>query len=219
MDFTEFWTICSANGIVLEIHQLESIKRYHKELLYWNDKVNLISRKDEDNLLDRHILHSLSLLKYIEIPKKSRCLDVGTGGGLPGIPITIAREDLRMLLVDSVTKKIKITAMLAKHTGLKFIEARAARVETLSIDNNYKRYFDFVFARSVAKIRDVVFWTQNLIKPFSKIVFFKGGDVTDEISAAKEKFDKLEVEIIPILMRGCNLFKDQDKKLVVCSFN
>jgi 16S rRNA (guanine527-N7)-methyltransferase len=218
MDFPEFWTICSANGIVLEIHQLDSIKRYHKELLYWNEKVNLISRKDEENLLERHILHSLSVHKFLEIPKKSRCLDVGTGGGLPGIPLTIVREDLRMLLVDSIAKKIKITAMLAKHTGLKFIEAMAVRAETLSADSKYRNNFDFIFARSVAKIEEVCGWVLNLIKPTAKIVFYKGGDISNEIDAAKEKFDKLHVDIIPISMRGCNWFTEQDKKLVVCYF-
>ena len=96
----DFWTTCSANDIVLEKEQVDALKRYHDELIYWNAKVNMISRKDEDNVWDRHILHSLAILKYVTIRPKARVLDVGTGGGLPGIPIKIARPDLKMLLVD-----------------------------------------------------------------------------------------------------------------------
>ncbi|MGB9912782.1 MAG: 16S rRNA (guanine(527)-N(7))-methyltransferase RsmG, partial [Candidatus Kapaibacteriota bacterium] len=119
MELTEFWTILSANGIILEVEQLKQIERFVKELTYWNDKINLISRKDIDNILENHILHSLSILKYVEIPQKANTLDVGTGGGLPGIPLKIARPDINMILIDSIAKKIKITDMLAKHTGLR----------------------------------------------------------------------------------------------------
>ncbi|MFA6571475.1 MAG: RsmG family class I SAM-dependent methyltransferase, partial [Bacteroidota bacterium] len=75
MEFVEFWTICSTNGIIIDKEQLDNFKRYEAELKYWNEKVNLISRKDIEEILEKHILHSLSILKYIEIPDKARCLD------------------------------------------------------------------------------------------------------------------------------------------------
>jgi len=156
MDLTEFWTIASGNGIVLDKEQLERIERFAKELVYWNKQVNLISRKDEENVLENHILHSISLLKYLEIPPKSRCLDIGTGGGLPGIPIAIATGNISMLLIDSIAKKIKITNMLAKHTGLRNIEAICMRVENLAQNDKYLEHFDFVFARAVTKISDLL---------------------------------------------------------------
>ena len=150
MDIVEFWTICSANGIVLSKEQIRQIERYRDELVYWNEKVNLISRKDVENVLENHILHSLSVLKYVNLPLKSRCLDLGTGGGLPGIPVSIANPEARMLLVDSIGKKIKITDMLAKHTGNKYIKAMNARVEDLANKKEYNSYFDFVFAGEIS---------------------------------------------------------------------
>ncbi|MBK6760935.1 MAG: class I SAM-dependent methyltransferase [Ignavibacteria bacterium] len=112
----DFWTTCSANNIVIDKAQVDALKRYHDELLYWNKKVNMISRKDEENVWERHILHSLTLMKYVTFPQKARVLDVGTGGGLPGLPIKIARPDLKMLLVDSIRKKTSMTDMFAQHT-------------------------------------------------------------------------------------------------------
>ena len=75
MEFTEFWTILSSNNIILNIKQIEQFKRFLKEIDYWNTKINLISRQDEQNIIERHFLHSLSVLKYINIPTKARCLD------------------------------------------------------------------------------------------------------------------------------------------------
>ena len=79
-----FTSARSANNIVIDKAQVDALKRYHDELLYWNKKVNMISRKDEENVWERHILHSLTLMKYVTFPQKARVLDVGTGGGLPG---------------------------------------------------------------------------------------------------------------------------------------
>ena len=142
MELSEFWTLCSSNGIVLEKKQLDMFTRFIEELLYWNQKVNLISRKDEENIVVNHIIHSLSSLKYIELPAKARCLDVGTGGGLPGIPITIAKPTIHMLLVDSIAKKAKIADMLAKHTGVRTIGAKTARAEELQKEKQYLMHFE-----------------------------------------------------------------------------
>jgi 16S rRNA (guanine527-N7)-methyltransferase len=218
MDIVEFWTICSANGIVLEAQQLESIARYKKELLYWNERVNLVSRKEDENMLWVQILHSLAPLKYLEIPLKAKCIDIGTGGGLPGIPIAIARNDLRIMLVDSIAKKMKITAMLAKHTGSRFLESKTARVEDLADDEFYQSRFDFAFARAVAKIEIVLGWIRKIMKPAAKVIFYKGGDLNDEITKAKDNFANLHAGVIPISLMGCDWFVEQDKKLVVCSF-
>lgn len=214
MDLTEFWTIASGNGIVLDKQQLERIERYAKELVYWNKQVNLISRKDEENVLENHILHSISLLKYIEIPNKSRCLDIGTGGGLPGIPIAIATGNIYMLLVDSIAKKIKITHMLAKHTGLRNIEALSLRVENLAQNNKYLQYFDFIFARAVTKISDLLTWALPIAKKNANFVFYKGGDVSEEISIAMKKFPSLSFNVIDIDFFGYSKFKEDEKKIV-----
>ncbi|MFN3269245.1 MAG: 16S rRNA (guanine(527)-N(7))-methyltransferase RsmG, partial [Candidatus Kapaibacteriota bacterium] len=191
MELTEFWTILSANGIILEVEQLKLIERYVKELTYWNEKVNLVSRKDIQNVLENHILHSLSILKYVDIPKKARCIDVGTGGGLPGIPLKIARPDITMILIDSIAKKVKITEMLAKHTELRNFEAICARAEEFAKDKNNFARFDVVLSRGVGKIATIVAWVKNTLRNNGQIVLLKGGDLTEEINEAKKMFSNL----------------------------
>ncbi len=219
MELTEFWTILSANGIILEPEQLVIIERYAKELTYWNEKVNLISRKDIENLLEQHILHSISCLKFVEISHKARCIDVGSGGGLPGIPIKIARPDVYMILVDSIAKKIKITSMLAKHTNLRNIEAICSRVEDLAKDKSYAHKFDFAFARGVSKIKQIIEWVKPIIKPDGKIVLFKGGNLQNEIDEATKKFKNLKVSEKLMELVGYEKFAKDEKKIVVCQFN
>ncbi|MFC2130842.1 16S rRNA (guanine(527)-N(7))-methyltransferase RsmG [Bacteroidota bacterium] len=217
MDIVEFWTICSANGIIPEKEQRKQIERYSSELLYWNEKVNLISRKDEDKILSRHVLHSLSVLKYVDIKNKAKCIDIGTGGGLPGIPLKIARPDISMLLVDSIAKKIKITQMLAKHTGLNKIDAICSRAENLGNVKEYKASFDFAFVRAVKKIEIVLGWIKDIIKKDGIAVFYKGGDLTDEISDAKKMFPGVEIKEININLIGAAWLKEDDKKIIICS--
>lgn len=218
MELTEFWTILSANSIILEPQQLRAIVRYKEELIYWNERINLISRKDIDNLLENHILHSISTLKFVEFPKKVRCLDIGTGGGLPGIPLKIVRPDLQMVLVDSIGKKVKITQMLAKHTGLRGIDVIQSRAEDLKTDDKYKSMFDFVLSRAVGKISIVVSWVKPLLKSNGKIVFYKGGDLTKEINEAKKIFANLKLQESLIRLVGYKKFEEEDKKIVVCQF-
>lgn len=220
MDMLELWTLCSSNGIVLEKEQIKQLERYRDELLYWNEKVNLISRKDHDNILEKHILHSLSILKYLQdIKFKARVLDVGTGGGLPGIPLKIARPDIFITLVDSIKKKIKVTDMLGKHTGLRNISAICSRAEELYLHKEMQKNFDIVVSRSVAKISSVVTWVRKLIKPDTRIVFYKGGDINDEINNAKKQFSQIQIQTVDIDFVGYEQFKLDDKKIVICTFN
>jgi 16S rRNA (guanine527-N7)-methyltransferase len=216
MDFIKFWTISSSNGIVLDKEQVESFKRFNNELIYWNEKVNLVSRKDMEYLLERHILHSLSILKYIDIKLKARCLDVGTGGGFPGIPLIIARPDLRMLLVDSIVKKLKITELMAQHTGSRFVSVRRCRAEELEKEKSMTNTFDFIFSRSVAQISALLDWTKFLPKKDGRYIFLKGGNLEQEINDARSLYPSLETEIIPIDLLGCPWFAEQEKKIVIC---
>lgn len=217
MEFTEFWTICAGNGIVLSYEQIEQIKRFTKELLYWNQQVNLISRADENNILERHILHSLSALKFIDIKPKSRCLDVGTGGGLPGIPLAIASPAAHFLLVDSISKKIKITSMLAKHTGIRTIESLAIRTEELAKDRANLNRFDFVFSRAVAKTAKVISWIKPLLKKTGKVVLYKGGTLDDEIEESEYEHREFAYKQIEIKLFGAEYFEKEEKKLLVCT--
>jgi len=217
MNIIELWTICSANGIVLGDDQMEMLNRYITELIYWNSKVNLISRKDEQNIIEKHILHSLSVLKYVGIPVKSRCLDVGTGGGLPGLPVAIACRGIQMLLLDSIKKKIKLTEMFARHTGLRNVDAICSRVETLQDSKNYFQYFDFIFSRGVGKAVEVLSWVTPILKPGGKVILYKGGDLEAEIDEAKKKFKSINIENIQISLFGCGSFAGDDKRLLMCT--
>lgn len=216
MDAIEFWTVCSSNGIVFELPQIRQFERYLKELLYWNDKVNLISRTDTANIFERHFLHSLTPLKYTDFPQKARVLDIGTGGGFPGLPLAIVRPDMHVLLTDSINKKLKITEMFAQHTGLRHVTARTIRVEDLAKEKSYIGSFDIITARAVASMGTLIEWTHKLLKPNGKYVFLKGGDLTKEIDDAKEAFPTLQVEEFPLVILGADWFEQEKKKLFVC---
>ncbi|HRP02783.1 MAG TPA: 16S rRNA (guanine(527)-N(7))-methyltransferase RsmG [Candidatus Kapabacteria bacterium] len=219
MDLVKFWTISSSNSIVLTEEQIRQFERFESELRYWNEKVNLISRKDEDNIFERHFLHSLSILKYVDLKYKAHCLDFGTGGGFPGIPLKIARPDLNFLLVDSIKKKVKITDMFAKHTGLRNIKAISTRVEELVNERANQQKYDYIFARAVGKLELIIPWTYKLLKPDGTYIFLKGGDLAEEISQIKSKFPKINVNIIDIKMLGADFFESEAKKIVICKFN
>ena len=216
MELSELWTICSANGIIMEVEQLNTIVRYVKELIYWNEKVNMISRQDIDNIYDKHIFHSLSVLKYIDLPKKAMCMDIGTGGGLPGIPISIARPDINMLLVDSIKKKMVITDMMAKHSNNKLLKTFTGRVEDL--DKTHFAIYDFIFARGVATIRELISLSKKFLKPTGKYVFLKGGDLSKEIEDAKYVWKNLEIEEKNLSFFGNESFSTDEKKILICSF-
>lgn len=211
----DFWTTAGANGIVLDKDQVDAMQRYHDELLYWNSKVNLISRKDENQIWGKHILHCLSILRYAKLPKKARVLDLGTGGGLPGIPLKIARPDLRMVLCDSVRKKMTMTAMFADHTGMKNIDAVTSRVEDLADQPHYRAGFDVIVSRAVAETMQLMEWVRPLVAPGGFCVFLKGGDLTAELSNARKTFPGVEIREIPIDLFGAPWFKADDKKIVV----
>ncbi len=218
MDFIEFWTVCSSNGIILDEEQMRQVERYNNELKYWNAKVNLISRQDEGNILVRHILHSMSCLKYIDLPPKSNCIDIGTGGGLPGIPIKIAKPDIRMLLVDSISKKITMTDMLAKHTGQRNIRALRIRADELAQNSDHITKYDFVFSRAVVKTQLIISWVKKLLKNTGKIVLYKGGDIAEELDQASKYFPDFTFKEYNISLFGAKWFKEEQKKILICEF-
>jgi 16S rRNA (guanine527-N7)-methyltransferase len=219
VDLVAVWTICSANGIVLEREQLRALERYERELRYWNERINLVSRKDVEHLWERHILHSLAILATVEIPPKARCMDVGTGGGLPGIPLIIARPDLRMVFVDSVRKKLRTTEMLAHHTGHRFSQAICARVEQLADQMpSYRGAFDVILARAVAETRTLLEWTRPLLKPSGMHLFLKGGDLSDEIEQARRSFPDAVIVERPLRLHGLSWLEEQQKKLLIVTW-
>ena len=153
------------------------------DLLYhdWNAKINVISRKDIDELYTKHILHSLGIAKIIKFEPGTFVLDVGTGGGFPGIPLAILFPETRFYLIDVIAKKIKVVQAVAEALELKNVKAEQLRAELVKGD------FDFIVSRAVTNMPDFVSWIKDKIKKKSKhelkngILYLKGGDLTEEL--------------------------------------
>jgi 16S rRNA (guanine527-N7)-methyltransferase len=153
----------------------------------WNPKINLISRKDIPHLYERHILHSMSIGKYFHFEKGTKIMDVGTGGGFPGIPLAILFPEVSFHLVDSIGKKIKVVSDIIEKTELKNCTAEQTRAE------NVKRKFNFIVSRAVTNFGDFVKLVRGKIFPERRdgisngIIYLKGGEFSEEISIFKEK--------------------------------
>ncbi|OYU79189.1 MAG: 16S rRNA (guanine(527)-N(7))-methyltransferase RsmG [Flavobacterium sp. BFFFF1] len=153
------------------------------EALYhdWNAKINVISRKDIDQLYTKHVLHSLAIAKVQPFAPGTYVLDVGTGGGFPGIPLAILFPETRFYLIDVILKKINVVKAVAEALGLQNVKAEQMRAE------NAKGDFDFIVSRAVTNMPDFVSWVKEKIKKQQKhelkngILYLKGGDLTDEL--------------------------------------
>ena len=151
----------------------------------WNDKINVISRKDIDNLYEHHILHSLAIAKVLRFQPGSTILDVGTGGGFPGIPLAILFPECRFVLADSIGKKIRVASSVAEAIGLTNVECVQERVE------DEKRQFDFVVSRAVMPLPELVKLVRKNVSPKQHnalpngLIVLKGGAVNAEIAPYK----------------------------------
>ncbi|MFC4476748.1 16S rRNA (guanine(527)-N(7))-methyltransferase RsmG [Flavobacterium chungangensis] len=162
----------------LQIEQFQKL-----DLLYhdWNEKINVISRKDIDSLYTKHILHSLGIAKIMKFEPGATVLDVGTGGGFPGIPLAILFPETRFYLIDVIAKKIKVVQGVVDALELKNVKAEQKRAELVKGD------FDFIVSRAVTNMPDFVSWVKDKIKKQHKhilkngILYLKGGDLTEEL--------------------------------------
>ncbi len=161
-----------------QLDQFQKLSELYKD---WNLKINVVSRKDIDELYLRHVLHSLGIAKVQSFQPESRILDVGTGGGFPGIPLAILYPQTQFHLVDSIGKKIKVVQEVVDGLGLQNVKATNARVET--IDDQY----DFIVSRAVAQMETFVRWVRGRIAKNQRhelkngILYLKGGDLTEEL--------------------------------------
>ncbi len=162
--------------------QQDKLKRLEALYKEWNTRVNLVSRKDMDNFVLHHIIHSLSIYKLISFMPGTRILDAGTGGGLPGIPMAIVFPGCSFTLADSVRKKINIVNEIKQELKLDNIEARWTRVEDM------QESYDFVISRAVTAFPELLMWTGKLIRRQSfnelpnGIIALKGGDLSSELA-------------------------------------
>ncbi|TCD00409.1 16S rRNA (guanine(527)-N(7))-methyltransferase RsmG [Pedobacter psychroterrae] len=160
---------------------------------FWNAQINVISRKDIDELYERHILHSLGIAKFINFTPGTKVLDVGTGGGFPGIPLAILFPDVHFHLVDSIGKKIKVVTEVAAALGLNNVKASHLRAEQVTDK------YDFVVSRAVTRLIDFYPWVKGKFSKESKnaipngILYLKGGDLKEEITESR-----LKAELYPL---------------------
>ncbi len=177
----------------LSEQQKEQFTKLFELYSFWNAQINVISRKDIDELYERHILHSLAIAKFCTFKKGERVLDVGTGGGFPGIPLAILFPETDFHLVDSIGKKIKVVQEVAKALGLKNVTATHGRAEQI------RDKYNFVVSRAVTRLADFYPWvrgkfsSQHINAIPNGILYLKGGDLNEEIKEAK-----LKAELYPI---------------------
>ena len=163
-----------------QVSQFEKLFDLYKD---WNSKINVISRKDIDDLYLKHVLHSLGIAKVIRFVDGSEILDVGTGGGFPGIPLAILFPNCEFHLADSINKKLKVIDAVKTELGLKNVRTTHCRAETI------REKYDFVVSRAVTNMSDFVGWVQNNIKKQdynampNGILYLKGGDLSDELKS------------------------------------
>jgi 16S rRNA (guanine527-N7)-methyltransferase len=160
----------------------------------WNEKINVISRKDIDNIYTNHILHSLGIAKLISFNPGAEILDVGTGGGFPGIPLAILFPETQFHLVDSIGKKITVVKEVSTALGLKNVTAEQIRAEQI------KDKYDFIVSRAVTRMKEFYGWVNTKTKPKSKhsldngILYLKGGDLDEEMNELKRPYSVTDLQ-------------------------
>jgi 16S rRNA (guanine527-N7)-methyltransferase len=173
-----------------QIKEFSELENLYRE---WNEKINVVSRKDIDELYVKHVLHSLAIAKIIQFKPGTKILDVGTGGGFPGIPLAVLFPEVEFHLVDSIAKKILVVNEIAETLNLKNVKAETKRAE--QINSKY----DFIVSRAVTQMPKFVGWIRNKFEKENKnplpngILYLKGGDLTEELSM----FPSAEIYPIP----------------------
>jgi 16S rRNA (guanine527-N7)-methyltransferase len=178
-----------------QVEQFRALEELYRE---WNSKINVISRKDIDSLYEKHVLHSLSIAAVFDFPPGMEIIDIGTGGGFPGIPLSIFFPEVKFHLVDSINKKLKIIEAVKEAVGLPNVTTQHTRAEEIR-----NRKFDFVVSRAVAPLKDLLKWSTPLLKNTkfetegvvyrSGLICLKGGDLAQEISESGARPKMVEI--------------------------
>ncbi|HYV91878.1 MAG TPA: 16S rRNA (guanine(527)-N(7))-methyltransferase RsmG [Chitinophagales bacterium] len=174
----------------LQLQQYSSLQKLYGS---WNEKINVISRKDIDHLYERHVLHSLAIAKFISFSDGTTVLDAGTGGGFPGIPLAIFFPKVKFHLVDSIGKKIKVVEAITQELELTNVSLEKIRAEEL------RSKYDFITGRAVAPLKTICDWTKHLIFSESKNqisngwILLKGGDLKNEIQELNKPVFKIPI--------------------------
>ena len=179
-----------------QLEQFAALKSLYTE---WNEKINVISRKDMDNFYEHHVLHSLAIATQFDFPDGYEIIDIGTGGGFPGIPLAIFFPEVNFHLADSINKKLKVVNEVANAIGLTNVTTQHTRAEDIK-----DKKFDVVVSRAVAPLKDLWYWSRPLLKKkpidqpkkISGLISLKGGDLSKEISESGLRPKAWEIEKI-----------------------
>ena len=184
----------------------QQFMEYNQHLMEWNSKINLVSRKLES--IENNIINSIFFLTKYKLENKFSLVDIGTGGGFPAIPLKILFPEARILCVDSIAKKIMVVKDIIEKMELKKITAIVGRGEEIGMQFEYTHKYDYVTAKAVAPIKEVKNFGKDFLKSNGKYILIKGGDITEEVNAMRDK-PKI------ILYEGMEEYGVEDKKLVV----
>jgi len=190
---------CRTLGLDLGEGKRSSFSVFVKELLLWNQRVNLVSRRDTDNIVLHHILDSLSLLPHVEISPRAKLIDIGSGGGFPGIPLKICRPDIYMDLVESTRKKtlfLKHMMDVLKFSDVTILQERA---ENLLQVAGYRDQYDVAIARAVSPLASLVHLCLPFIRPGGMFISLKGGSTEDEIDEALPEMNALNGRVEKVI--------------------
>ena len=176
----------------LSEYQVEQFQKLESLYLEWNEKINVISRKDTDFLYEKHILHSLGIAKVMQFAPNTKVLDVGTVGGFPGIPLAIMFPEVEFTLIDSIGKKIKVVQGISDGVGLKNVKAIHGRAEKL------KEKYHFVVSRAVTQMPEFLRWLkgkfekEQINQKHNGVLYLKGGDLAEELAGIKCEIHQLK---------------------------
>lgn len=235
MTSDEIWLrlLVQKNQMSITDIQLQRISRFVELLKEWNKSINLVSRKDVDGIWLNHILLSLAFLFKVEFTAGSKILDLGTGGGLPGIPLSIVRNDVTFVLLDSIQKKTKAVENMVATLELPNVSVVCSRAEDLNKAITYQGSFDAVIARAVSGLENLVAWGMPFLKKATapgsspstsnKIVIshapalitMKGGNMEFEIEKSLRRFPGVKIHSVELTFKGSELLQNSDKKLIV----
>jgi 16S rRNA (guanine527-N7)-methyltransferase len=219
-------TLALKNHLAVTDEQLSLLDRFATCLREWNAKINLVSRRDEENLFERHIVGSIALLFMRPLAGDRSLIDIGTGGGFPGVPLAILRPDVSVTLVDSIQKKMTALEAIVRELGLTNARVVAGRAEELGRKKEFARQFDYVIARAVGAARELVTWSKPFLRPPGEplegaivqpgsIILLKGGDLTGELAQMALRHHPAAVETLPVHFQGSESFDLADKKIII----
>lgn len=238
MNDNELWlyTLCKKNNIIITDIEIRQLSLFRSQLEEWNKKINLVSRKNADQIWKSHIALSLTLLFKIEFSPGSKILDLGTGGGFPGIPLSIILQNCHFSLLDSTQKKITAIQSIIDELHLPNVSAVWGRAEDIGKQHGFHNAFDAVVARSVSGLANLVEWAFPFLKPYNNgrpnntpagskesisvpaLITFKGGEIEEEEKDARKRYPQMKLHTIPLIFNGSEEFENQDKKLVIATF-